>query len=163
MILRKQQNEEYITTRSSYQELMKKRADIERKLKEAEKAIGEAVGARGDWHDNAAYDAAVEAVRYWASRLQKVDTLLRQLKVLEDEETGDSDRIQVGSKVQISLGGEEIIVKIGGKMEGALREGGISYDSPLGQALINAREGDVVSYKAPGGTMEVHILKILKD
>ena len=36
----------------------------------------------------------------------------------------------------------------------------ISPGSPLGEALIGAREGDTVSYEAPGGVLKVKVLAV---
>jgi transcription elongation GreA/GreB family factor len=36
----------------------------------------------------------------------------------------------------------------------------VSPQSPLGQALIGRRKGDVVTYQAPGGNLKVEIVDI---
>jgi transcription elongation factor GreA len=38
----------------------------------------------------------------------------------------------------------------------------VSVNSPMGEALMKARVGDVVKVKAPRGTMEFKILEIVK-
>jgi transcription elongation factor GreA len=47
-----------------------------------------------------------------------------------------------------------------GSTEADPRHGKISWESPLGQALLNHREGEEIEYKAPDGTFRCKILKI---
>jgi transcription elongation factor GreA len=49
---------------------------------------------------------------------------------------------------------------IAGSTEADPRHGKISWESPLGQALLNHREGDEIEYKAPDGIFRCKILKI---
>lgn len=157
----KNNNVEYVT-RSAYEKLLKKRLEIEKKLEEAEKSIGEAVGRQGDWHDNPAYDAAVESVRYWSARLQKINEMLRNVEVV-DNIMSSSQVVQIGVRLKVSIDGEEMDIILGGSMEGAVREGVVSYKSPLGQALLGAKEGEVRTYVAPTGTLSVRVEKIYEE
>ena len=55
---------------------------------------------------------------------------------------------------------EPEIYTIVGPAEANPREGRISNESPLGQALIDHRAGDIVTVEAPSGSFTVRILKV---
>ena len=50
--------------------------------------------------------------------------------------------------------------RIVGAAEANPREGMISYESPLGQALIGKQEGEQAEISAPSGSFKVKIVKI---
>ena len=56
--------------------------------------------------------------------------------------------------------GKEKTVSIVGVDEIDTGRGHISWISPLARALTKAREGDVVTLHAPGGTEELEILEV---
>ena len=57
---------------------------------------------------------------------------------------------------------EEIEYTIVGSTEADPAEGRISNESPVGQALLGAQEGDTVKVEAPMGEMIFKVLKITK-
>ena len=69
--------------------------------------------------------------------------------------------VQIGTKVTIETADKEkeayLVV---GKAESDPLEGKISYESPLGSAILGHSKGDEVDVLAPGGVFKVKILKI---
>ncbi len=72
-----------------------------------------------------------------------------------------NDGVQIGTKVTIETADKEketyVVV---GRAESDIVEGKISYESPLGNALMGHAKGDKVDVPAPGGVFTVKILKI---
>jgi transcription elongation GreA/GreB family factor len=56
--------------------------------------------------------------------------------------------------------GETLSIVIVGEGEANVVEGRVSWVSPLARALINARVGDVVTWKRPAGDKALEILAI---
>ncbi|SOD42166.1 transcription elongation factor GreB [Nitrosovibrio sp. Nv4] len=118
--------------------------------------------ANGDRSENADYI-------YGKKRLREIDRRIRFLtKRLDIAEVVDpaaprenDNQIFFGATVIFAnQKGEEKTVSIVGVDEIDTSRGYISWVSPLARALIKAREGDVVTLHAPGGTEELDILEV---
>lgn len=149
-------------TRQGYQKLQEeleflrtvKRQEVAQRLHEAVEG-GTDLGVDLD----AEYEAAKNEQAFVEGRIQELEILLGNARVIEEDHK--SDIIGVGSKVTIQENGTDpehyVIV---GPAEANPREGRISNESPLGRALMDHRSGDVVKVDAPGGSFTVHILKV---
>jgi transcription elongation factor GreA len=131
-----------------------KRAEVAQRLREAMEDGGD-MGVDSD----AEYDAAKNEQAFVEGRIQELEMLLANARVIED--TGTREKVEVGAKVTIQEDAndpEEYVVV--GRAEANPREGRISNESPLGRALIDHRAGDVVRVDAPGGSFTVRVLKV---
>jgi transcription elongation factor GreB len=106
---------------------------------------------------------------YGKKRLREIDRrirfLTRRLDIAEVVDPAapreDETRIFFGATVTLAnLKGEEKTISIVGVDEIDTSRGYISWISPMARALIKAREGDVVTLHAPGGTEELEILEV---
>ncbi len=69
--------------------------------------------------------------------------------------------VEVGSRVTIKMGEKIRILSIVTPQKVNTEIGAISYESPLGKALMNFSKGDIVSYKNPiGQLIYVEIIEI---
>jgi transcription elongation factor GreA len=70
--------------------------------------------------------------------------------------------VQVGSCVTIQEEGSKLKEEyaIVGVAEADPANGKISNESPLGKALLNHKEGDVIQVDAPAGAFTVKLLKV---
>jgi transcription elongation factor GreB len=118
--------------------------------------------ANGDRSENADYI-------YGKKRLREIDRrirfLTRRLDMAEiiDPSTPREDEMQIFFGATVTYAnekGEEKTVSIVGVNEIDTTRGYISWVSPLARTLIKAREGDVVTLHAPGGTEELEILEV---
>jgi transcription elongation factor GreA len=104
-------------------------------------------------------EAAKNAQAFVEGRIQYLKNILAQAEIVED--LSKTDAIQIGTKVTIETDEKEketyIVV---GRAESDPVEGKISYESPLGNALMGQAKGDKVDVPAPGGVFTVKILKI---
>lgn len=104
---------------------------------------------------------------YGKRRLREIDRRLRFLtKRLEIAEIVNpldvkSDRVRFGASVNVrDEEGVEKSFSIVGIDETNVKIGLISWISPLGRALINAKVGDSVTFRTPSGEVEMEVLKI---
>jgi transcription elongation factor GreA len=113
----------------------------------------------GELIEDAEYEAAKNEQAFVEGRIQELEMLLANARVIE--ETGRMDTVQIAAKVTIQEGNyEPEVYTIVGPAEANPREGRISNESPLGRALMNHRAGDTVTVDAPDGSFSVSILKV---
>ena len=104
-------------------------------------------------------EAAKNAQAFVEGRIQYLKNILAQAEIVDD--LSKTDVVQIGTKVTVETEEKEketyIVV---GRAESDPVEGKISYESPLGNALMGHSKGDKVDVLAPGGVFMVKILKI---
>ncbi len=116
--------------------------------------------AHGELDNNPDYDTALQEQAIVEERIQMLEDAVRFAIVIEEEATCDS--VRVGSTVKISEEGWDEVeeYRIVGIHESAPNQGLISSKSPLGNALLGARVGDLVVALTPGGEARMHVLNI---
>ncbi len=115
----------------------------------------------GDLIDNAEYEAAKREQSFTEGRIKELQYLLATARVIE-EDAKPSDTIDIGSTVTVSEVGypEEEVYRIVGPAEANPSQGYISYESPIGKAVLGHKVGDKVKINAPEGAYEIEVLKI---
>ena len=104
----------------------------------------------GDLIDNAEYEAAKNEQAFIEGRILEVEHMLAQARIIEPgESTGVVD---IGSTVVVKQDGKKReTFTIVGAAEADPKNGLISNESPLGQALLGNQVGDEVEVDAPAG------------
>lgn len=117
----------------------------------------------GDLSENADYKAAKEDQGFLEGRIQELETILLNA-VLIDEADLEPGVVQIGKLVSIQEEGEaEETYEIVGATEANPRERKISYESPIGSALIGKQKGEIAEVILPNGsTILFKILKVTK-
>lgn len=112
----------------------------------------------GDLKENAEYHAAKEKQGLVEGRIAHLQGILARARVVEVNKI-KSDRIVFGATVSLLdvEKDQNITYKIVGEEESNIKENRISYNSPLGRALIGKEEGETVIVKAPKGDIEYEI------
>ena len=128
-----------------------KRKEVAGKL---EKAI-----ALGDLSDNAMYQEAKREQAFLEGRILELKDSIRKSVVIEDG-GGNKGIVEIGSTVIVKIYGDEQKLRIIGEAESDPLKGKISYQSPLGQALLDCKSGEIVEFEAPGGKTKVEIIRI---
>ena len=129
-----------------------KRVDLARRLREAIK--------QGDLSENADYIAAKEEQAFLEGKIQEIEATLKRATVVHEANADGS--VSVGAHVTViedGEDGEETFLLVGSK-EADPREGKISYESPIGRALMGKHVGDHAQAETPGGTLVFKITKI---
>ena len=76
------------------------------------------------------------------------------------EHSDNNDTVQVGSQVTVDKTGKELHFTIVGSTEADPVNGKISLESPLGQAMLNKKVGEVFEVDLPSAKVEYKIIKI---
>ena len=129
------------------------RREVAEKLKEAR--------SYGDLSENAEYDDAKNEQAQLEARIQLLESKLKNIKVVSDDEIRD-DIVDIGSSVVVwdTEFEEEVTYKIVGSSEVDLINNHISDESPVGVALMNKVVGDKVTIETPGGSVILEIRAI---
>ena len=148
-------------TREGFQKLQdeldylrtQKREEIANRLHEAMEG--------GELIENAEYEAAKNEQAFVEGRIKELEVLLATAHIIE-EKPAAGKVVQVGSSVVIQEEGskEKEEYTIVGVAEADPDTGKISNESPLGRALLNHKEGDVIPVDAPAGAFTVKLLKV---
>lgn len=114
----------------------------------------------GDLSENADYIQAKEEQGFLEGRILELESLLSNVKVIEEKNRRDG-KVDIGSivSVQESTYPVETYYLVGPK-EADPSNGRISYQSPIGKALLNHQLGDEVTIETPGGRLKLKIIKI---
>lgn len=108
-----------------------------------------AARAEGDLSENGGYQAAREEQGKNEGRINELIVKLRNAKIMEAPDAGT---VGNGSIVTIDMCGREMVYVLGSRdIAVATDYDVISPESPIGAAILGAKEGDTVSYKAPNG------------
>ncbi len=115
---------------------------------------------QGDLSENADYIAAKEEQAFLEGRIQQIETMLRNAVLIEAN--GPVGVVDLGSQVTVLEEGRETpeVFRIVGPAEADPLNGKVSHESPLGQALLGRRAGDVVTVDAPAGPITFRILEV---
>ena len=130
-----------------------RREEIARRLKHAIEM--------GDLSENADYHAAKEDQGFMEGRIQQIEAILSSAVMVEDTDSNTST-VQIGHTVTLQEGNdpEEVYIIVGAS-EANPRERKISYESPMGSALMGHKKGQTVEVILPNKTvLKIKILKI---
>lgn len=111
----------------------------------------------GDLSENGAYSAAREKQSFVEGRINELENILKNVVIADREDNGF---VEIGSIVTLDFKGVKIKYEIVGHGETDIEKKRISNDSPLGEALIGKRVGNVVLVDAPVGKVEYIIVAI---
>jgi transcription elongation factor GreA len=113
----------------------------------------------GDLSENAEYQQAREAQAKLEERISKIEHILKTSTIVASHH---SSSIEVGSTIMIVKEGtkEEKKLQVVGSEEADMSSGKISHKSPLGQAILGKKKGDVVTFNSPMGIIKYKIIDI---
>lgn len=128
-----------------------KRIEVINALKEAR--------ALGDLSENAEYDAARNEQAELEGRIQKIEQIMENVSIIENV---DNSKVSIGNTVTIRYidDDETDEYQIVGSQEANPFESKISNESPIAQALLNRKVGDIVDVNSPNGVYQVEITSI---
>lgn len=118
-------------------------------------------GKDDDFVENADLEAARNEHSYLELRISEIEDILRSYELIADAPKG-SRKVIVGSYVTVVEEGfdEKERYHLVGPAEANPAEGRISYESPLGAALLDAKKGQDISFDAPGGLVTFKVVKV---
>lgn len=133
-----------IMTRRTKERLERELALAEKKLAKSLMDISEAAGSASDWHDNAAFDQANVDHDVNSALVRDLREKLKDVVIVEP--CLETDMVKVGNMVEIIFEGdlEKYRYTILGDSDSGTKKEWISHRSPLGQALLNKKVGEVI-------------------
>lgn len=133
------------------------------KRKEITEKIKVALGY-GDLSENSEYDEAKNEQAFVEGRIMQLENMLKNATIVDESEIS-TDVVSIGSKVKVKDYDfdEEVEYMIVGSAEADPMSYKISNESPVGNAFMGKKVGDVVEVAVPSGMSKFEILGIRRD
>ena len=119
--------------------------------------------AHGDRSENYEYKLGKRKLREIDAKIHRLQKQLESYEVVDPAARPRTDRVFFGATVTVQdEDGAEVTYQIvgGDELDESLGPGRISYEAPLGRALLGKREGDAVTVRRPAGEAELIIVKV---
>ena len=128
--------------------------------KEVAEKIKQAL-AFGDLSENSEYDEAKNEQAQVEARIAQIEGMLKVARVVDDANIS-TDAVSVGTKVKLLdvEFEEEEEYAIVGSSEADPSQNRLSYESPVGKALLGRKVGEVVEVEVPAGKIQFKLLDI---
>src|SRR6201997_1397955 len=127
-----------VLTRAAYEQIETELAELEGPKRAAAVQAIATARAHGDLSENFEYHAAKNERGLLEARIRVLRHRLQHATILDEEEAAKSGVVTVGSKV-------ELVRDDGTTMEVEITSvGGVSPDSPVGQALLGKKPGETI-------------------
>ena len=156
-------SDDVFLTQAGYEKLREELNHLTKvRRREISNEIGEA-RLKGDLKENAEYDAAKEAQGKLEQRIAELEMKLSKVRIIERENI-PKDKVFIGATVSlIDLDTEsKDIYTLVSKEEANYEQSKISIESPIGQALLGKKIGDVVNIEVPAGELHYKIVDITR-
>ena len=116
---------------------------------------------KGDLSENAEYDAAKEAQGHLEDRINKLESLYSNARVVDTSKL-DVSTVRLLTKVTIrnTSNEMEMAYSIVPEAEADLKSKKISVSSPIGKGLLGKSVGEIAEIQIPNGIIKFEILKI---
>ena len=155
------EEKEIVLTSEGYKKLEEELTNLKgpKKMEVAEKI--KAAREFGDLSENSEYDEARNEQALLEARIQELDTMLRNAKIVDKIST-----TTVGVGVSVTVYDyefeEEVEYHIVGTTEVDPMANKISTDSPVGRALVGKKKNDEFEVVVPAGIAKYKVLEIKK-
>ena len=116
--------------------------------------------AHGDLSENAEYHAAKERQGQVEAQIAELEDKVSRAQII-DPVSLSGDKVVFGATVTLLDDNDKPVkYQIVGQTEADANKGRISYNSPMGRALIGKKEGDEIEFTVPAGDKFFLIQKI---
>ncbi|MFA6377259.1 MAG: transcription elongation factor GreA [Acholeplasmataceae bacterium] len=116
--------------------------------------------AQGDLSENADYDAARNEQARIEARIAEIENIIKNVKIIK---TTSEDIVNIGKTVKVKFLASNEIKEfyLVGSIEADPKLRKISIESPIGRAMLNKNESDVVEVKTETGRIfSIEIMEI---
>lgn len=150
-----------VMTREGHEDLVK---ELEHLKGVGRKAVAERIRDSkqfGEFLENSEYEEAKTEQAVVEGRILELQRILQNAKVV-DKPSGQARKVGVGSLVTLRdpKSRKEVQYRIVSPVEADPANSRISYESPVGQAIMGGSVGDKVQVTAPDGTTTYVIAKV---
>ncbi|GIP00691.1 transcription elongation factor GreA [Paenibacillus lautus] len=153
--------EELILTQEGYDKLQEELDDLKYvKRKELAERIKLAI-SYGDLKENSEYHSAKNDQAFMETRIIILEKTLNNARIVDAKHVS-SKTVNVGSNVVLNdiEFAEKLEYQVVGPAEADVLNNKVSYESPLGKALMGKAVGDQVNVEAPMGIVKYELLEI---
>ena len=153
-------DDDLLMTRADYEKLEREIAQLETSARGEMAERIKAARELGDLKENAEYHDAKDAQAILETRILRLRDQLTRAQVVEAE--GGGDAIAFGSEVEIADrdSGKRSTYTLVSAVDADAAAGRLSVESPVAQALVGARAGDVVEIPTPKGKRTLEVIAI---
>src|SRR5574344_225096 len=118
----------------------------------------------GDLSENSEYEAAKDEQAFVEGQIQILETKIRYAEIIDSEAVA-ADEVAIGRTVVVQEVNttDQDVYHIVGAAGADIFSGRISNESPIAQALIGKKTGDIVTIESPAGSYDVEILSVALD
>ena len=123
-------------------------------------AIQEARG-KGDLSENAEYDAAKEEQGKLESKIALLKEKIMDARII-DESRINTNEVQVLTKVKLRnvKTGAEMSYQLVTESEANFKAGKLSVKTPIAQAILGKKVGEIAKVQVPAGILELEVMEI---
>ena len=116
---------------------------------------------KGDLSENAEYDAAKEAQGHLEDRINKLEAIYSNARVVDTSKL-DFSSVRLLTKVTIKniSNNLEMTYSIVPEAEADLKSKKISVSSPIGKGLLGKSVGEIAAIQVPNGVIKFEVIKI---
>ena len=142
----------------------KLRAELEHMKTKGREEVSAAIAEardKGDLSENAEYDAAKDALGYLEMRINEMEKVMANARILDKSQL-DGSKVTVMSTVKIKnkKNNKEVTYTLVSEAEANLKEKKISVTSPIGSGLLGKAVGELAQVSTPAGTIDFEIIDI---
>ena len=153
-------DDDLLMTRADYEKLEREIDELETSARGEMAERIKAARELGDLKENAEYHDAKDAQAILETRILRLRDQLTRAQVVEAE--GGGDAIAFGSEVELADrdSGKRTTYTLVSAVDADAAAGRLSVESPVAQALVGARAGDVVEIPTPKGKRTLEVISI---
>ena len=115
---------------------------------------------KGDISENAEYESAKTDLETLSIKVSKIQDTLSRVEVISKSTLSDSISMLSSISIRNKKTNQTINWTLVPENEVNIKEGKISFNSPVGSALLGKKVGELVKIQVPAGEMEVEVLEI---
>jgi len=112
----------------------------------------------GDLSENSEYVAAKEELSFIEGRILEIEEILKNVEVIENQIS--NGKVVLGKTVVVEINSTQETFKLVGEYEADPVNHKVSPTSPIGQAFIDKKIGDLVEVITPAGKSTYKIIDI---
>lgn len=152
--------DDLLMTRADYQRLEHEIQALETSARAEMAERIKAARDLGDLKENAEYHDAKDAQAILETRILRLRDQLARAQVVEAGAGGDA--VAFGSEVEVADrgSGKRTTYTLVSAVDADATAGRLSVESPVAQALVGSRAGDVVEIRTPKGTRTLEVISI---
>lgn len=152
--------DDLLMTRADYEKLEREIGELETSARSEMAERIKAARELGDLKENAEYHDAKDAQAILETRILRLRDQLTRAQVVEAD--GGGDAVAFGSEVEVADrdSGRRTTYTLVSAVDADAAAGRLSLESPVAQALVGARTGDVVEIPTPKGTRTLEVISI---